>query len=373
MFDSESYAIRNSHKSYISGKTYEDIQSQPSSPHKLTRINDLKNQVENYLDMLESKVTLVKEKALSEFIVAYNGYMRQVKEDLKYLKEKSLEIEKFYKDNKSIQNMEQQLEWFREESVKLYTKIELKNKEIFELKFRLQEVEKENEFLEQQIKELMRKNKKYEVIRHTASVATEQAEQIKEPQQLFCTQPRPKRIMSGQAQPKHIKQLQDIFEKLTNDDQTQIINEIAQYVSFIENTQTKQIHLLRQKMNQAISQSTKAFATRSEYEEFFIDCVEQVRKDIMRRRQNVQLENKLSDFNVFRKEDKLKVLELVLMNDRLLQTLHQKIFPTSQVAQLLEPTTIQTDYQDILQQIDKKRSFSTKDRMIIKKGKLLYK
>ncbi|CAD8198375.1 unnamed protein product [Paramecium octaurelia] len=372
MFDSESFAIRNSHKSFISGKNYEDVQSQASSPHKLTRINDLKNQVENYLDMLESKVTMVKERALSEFVIAYNGYMRQVKEDLKYLKEKSVEMEKYYKDNKRIQNMEQQLEWFREESVKLYTKIEVKNKDIFELKFRLQEVQKENEFLEEQIKQLMRKNKKYEVIRHTTSVVTEQAEQIKE-QQLFCTQPRPKRIMSGQAQPKHLKQLQDIFDRVANDDQNQIINEIAQYVSFIENSQTKQIQLLRQKMNQAICQSTKAFATRSEYEEFFIDCVEQVRKDIMRRRQNAQVDNKFSDFNVFRKEDKFKVLELVLMNEKLLQTLHQKLFPTSHVAQLLEPTTIQTEYQDILHQIDKKRSFSTKDRMIIKKGKLLYK
>ncbi|CAD8107934.1 unnamed protein product [Paramecium sonneborni] len=372
MFDSESFAIRNSHKSYISGKNYEDIQSQPSSPQKLTRINDLKNQVENYLDMLESKVTLVKEKALSEFIIAYNGYMRQVKEDLKYLKEKSIEMEKFYKDNKRIQNMEQQLEWFREESVKLYTKVEVKNKEIFELKFRLQEVQKENEFLEQQIKQLMRKNKRYEVINHTTSVITEQTEQIKE-QQLFCTQPKQKRIMSGQTQPKHIKYLQDMFDKITNDDYSQIINQIAQYVSFIENTQTKQIQQLRQKMNQAISQSTKAFATRSEYEEFFIDCVEQVRKDIIRRRKNIQLDNKLSDFNVFRKEDKQKVIELVLLNERLLQTLHQRMFPTSHVGQLLEPTTMQTEYQDILQQIDKKRSFSTKDRMIIKKGKLLYK
>ena len=57
--------------------------------------------------MLESKVTIVKEKALSEFVCAYNGYMKQVKEDLKYLKEKSVEIEKYYKDNDRIQNMEQ--------------------------------------------------------------------------------------------------------------------------------------------------------------------------------------------------------------------------------------------------------------------------
>ncbi|CAK57584.1 unnamed protein product (macronuclear) [Paramecium tetraurelia] len=239
------------------------LQSQPSSPHKLTRINDLKKQVENYLDMLESKVTMVKEKALSES-------SQHITEDLKYLEEKSVEMERYYKDNKRIQNMEQQLEWFREESVKLYTKIEVKNKDIFELKIRLQEVQKENEFLEVQIKQLMRRNKKYEVIRHATSVATEQ---IKE-QQLFCTQPKPKRIMSGYAQPKHIKQLQDIFERIPNDDQNQIINEVAQPSRYNYYASELVVLLRLQKMNQPICQSTKAFATRSEYEEFFIDCVE---------------------------------------------------------------------------------------------------
>jgi hypothetical protein len=40
------------------------------------------------------------------------------------------------------------LAWFREESIKLYQKLELKSKENYELKFKLEEVEKERFFLE---------------------------------------------------------------------------------------------------------------------------------------------------------------------------------------------------------------------------------
>lgn len=59
--------------------------------------------------------------------------------------------------------MEMQLTWFREESIKLYQKVEGKNKENYELKFRLQELDKEKQFLEGQVKALMKKNRLLEV------------------------------------------------------------------------------------------------------------------------------------------------------------------------------------------------------------------
>lgn len=59
--------------------------------------------------------------------------------------------------------MDKQLNWFREESIKLYQKVESKNKENYELKFRISEMDKEKDFLENQVKALLKKNRLLEV------------------------------------------------------------------------------------------------------------------------------------------------------------------------------------------------------------------
>ena len=41
------------------------------------------------------------------------------------------------KQNDRLINMDKQLNWFREESIKLYQKVETKNKECYELKFKI--------------------------------------------------------------------------------------------------------------------------------------------------------------------------------------------------------------------------------------------
>lgn len=57
-------------------------------------------------------------------------------------------MEKYYKENDRIQGLEKQLSWFREESLKLYAKVEQKNRDVYELKFRIDELNKDKEFLE---------------------------------------------------------------------------------------------------------------------------------------------------------------------------------------------------------------------------------
>ena len=59
--------------------------------------------------------------------------------------------------------MEKQLIWFREESLKLYNKLEEQKKENYELKFKVEETEKEKEFLEEQTKSLLKKNRLLEI------------------------------------------------------------------------------------------------------------------------------------------------------------------------------------------------------------------
>lgn len=76
------FPVRPSHKSRLVTQENEQSQSSPSSPQRNVKLNDLKLQVENYLDLLETKVMTVKEKNLGEFLVAYKSYMDKIKRDL---------------------------------------------------------------------------------------------------------------------------------------------------------------------------------------------------------------------------------------------------------------------------------------------------
>ena len=74
---------------------------------------------------------------------------------------------------------------------------------------------------------------------------------------------------------------------------------------------------------------------RSDLENFFLECVETVRRQVMKRRAPQQRETSavllgsgLHDYTVFRAEDKQHILELLLTHEKLLVYLYQKIFPT---------------------------------------------
>ena len=109
---------------------------------------DLYGQLNGCIDNLEVKINEVKEKHQADFLIAYKNHMSKIKRELQELKQKSEDQERMMQQNDRLINMEKQLNWFREESIKLYSKLELKNKENYELNFKIYELEKEKTFLE---------------------------------------------------------------------------------------------------------------------------------------------------------------------------------------------------------------------------------
>lgn len=79
---------------------------------------------------------------------------------------------------------------------------------------------------------------------------------------------------------------------------------------------------------------------RSDLENFFLECVETVRKQIIKRKPptksthiNFYL-NQIKDYSLFRTEDKIKILELLLSNEKLMMFIYQKIFPQNSSKQI---------------------------------------
>ena len=71
---------------------------------------------------------------------------------------------------------------------------------------------------------------------------------------------------------------------------------------------------------------------KNDLEEFFLQCIEEVRKDIMKRRaithnQTMKHATKQNKLEEFTSTDKRKVIELLLSNESVLCFLYEKLFP----------------------------------------------
>lgn len=90
----------------------------------------------------------------------------------------------------------------------------------------------------------------------------------------------------------------------------------------------------RKQHKDLVTEQTNYYTKRNQLEELFLDCVEEVRRDISRRKAtSIGLHNDLTKTlkkagkEHFTATDKRKVLDLLLSNENVLLFLYEKIFP----------------------------------------------
>ncbi|KAM3134605.1 hypothetical protein pb186bvf_013247 [Paramecium bursaria] len=338
-------------------------------------LQELFSQLIQFTDGLQDKINQIKEKNQVEFIVAYNNHMIKIKRDLQELKQKSEDQERVLQQNEKALENEKKLAWFREESIQLYMKLEQKNKENAELRFKIQELQQDKEFLEQQTKALMRRNR---LLESNEPIVEQKVIQ----DMTFCTNTfqipsniqfiiREKSLRKSTdhkmehsitLSSTHLNIVKDMLnQKLSDQDTNLVVDDILNYIQKIEGGYIQKQRNMQQKISSLLQSQTRSNVIRSELENFFLECVESVRRDIMKRKsinhvkQMQQYVEQLSNFQVFLKEDKQKVLELLLSHEKLLVYLYQKIFP-NHFNLVLQQAKDQTDINTVANQLERKQS-----------------
>lgn len=92
----------------------------------------------------------------AEFLYAYRNHIAKIKKELAEIKHKSEEQEKMFSSNDRIQYLEKEMVIFREEALKLYSKLDTVSQENEHLKNRIKEIEKQQQMVEEHEKEQLK-------------------------------------------------------------------------------------------------------------------------------------------------------------------------------------------------------------------------
>ncbi|CAD8178276.1 unnamed protein product [Paramecium pentaurelia] len=323
---------------------YKERQQQNENSQQVKAAEAFQSLVQ-YMNELTDIVNKIKLKNEAEFVIAYQNHMKKIKAELKELRNKTEEQHSIQTQNKiNVTNNENELVYFREECLKLYQKVEMKSKENYELRYKLTELQKTNDFLEQQIKSLMKKVKLQEIDKEILPIV--QLDQI------FCTttpvnqqkynkrkltEYQPKVELSSSLSKHHQSSIKEMFpvDELNKENfkYNDIVDKFTKYVTIIEQKYQNQNKILNERVQKLLISQNKKSIIRSDLEYCFLECVDAVRREIQKKRplgnfqQYQSYLDTIQDFQQFYKEDKIKILELVVSNEKLLVFIYQKLFP----------------------------------------------
>ena len=113
-----------------------------------------------------------------------------------------------------------------------------------------------------------------------------------------------------------------------------IKEEIIKYVQALETNYTETFKELRSQLDKERLKSKKVVADKvnentekNELEGLFVDCIEEVRKDIMKRRLKNEIYNKKKFQQVDRNSDEAREFEESLLNEKTLLKIYEALFP----------------------------------------------
>eukprot|EP00743_Colponemidia_sp_Colp-15_P003311 GILK01003576.1.p1 GENE.GILK01003576.1~~GILK01003576.1.p1 ORF type:complete len:525 (+),score=74.49 GILK01003576.1:89-1663(+) len=358
-----------------------------------TRINDLYGQLNDLVKVLDDKVKDVLGKHEKDFLSAYRAHMYTVQKEMQSLKQKANEEEAKLRRDQKINSLEQERDWFKTEALRLDALCKNYKKEVDKWKQKALALEEDRQFLEEQIKSAKRQNKllragleRAQTTAFSAIASPEMSsplpltsshspmppgsslgwtDTMKRPSTNSGSRsmpPRPATSMSSlgtlNSSTQRGKRVQTA--PLTrpsqgsqmvpmNDDNMQ---DAGRYVEIISHLKGQ---LEQEKKNVRILKAAKStfVSEKNELEEFFLQCVEEVRKEIMKRRARSSAHrlsapvsrnqrhpaSEMPQLDEFTAADRRRVIELLLSNEDVLIFLYERLFPHRATSSPAHPPT----------------------------------
>ena len=252
-----------------------------------------------------------------------------------------VEKENALTNNEQMQKLEEECEWYRKESLRLDSLLEDEKKKNEDMREETKLLTSERNWMAKQLRSAKKQNMllraEIELQLREGTDANEQmfaqqpatTGQVRESFDLPSPSPRPAShtaVMRSMKGSKSAAQLPS--------DNTKLLQKELRTVKIQRDATKKQAALLRATI---VEESTG----RKELEEFFLDCIEDVKKGIERRRRKAAGVGKLTEvqevllqkpveLHDFMSQDRKKVVESLLSRDEVLSMLFDSIFPAQE-------------------------------------------
>eukprot|EP00920_Eleutheroschizon_duboscqi_P014117 GHVT01032956.1.p1 GENE.GHVT01032956.1~~GHVT01032956.1.p1 ORF type:complete len:409 (-),score=34.84 GHVT01032956.1:195-1421(-) len=357
------------------------------------RIQELYGKLTELVGTLDKQVEVLLQDHEDDFFLAYKSHMHSVQNDFKALKKRADEEESKSRRDKKIQSLENELEWFTSEALRLDNVCKNYKKDVDKYRAQAQALEDDRKFLEEQIKACKRQNK---LLRSAIEDSNSSANPVSPlssvsrnfPGVLSSTEPATgssqstaivlATSISGGASslPTGPRAAANLNRNLTaGDKQAPVTHHNTAHTSVapeIEERYQKTITRLklqlrnRQDANRRLMfDRGQQYMKRTDLEDFFLKCVDDVRKDIVRRRFRTASAKATAPWRAngeappspdassedvdtvnlekFTAADRRRVMEL-LLTESVVQDLYQRLFPdqSNTLAKLHEGTDSST-------------------------------
>lgn len=329
-----------------------------ANPQSMYRVYDEYAKLNEVVDQLGVKVSGVLAKQENEFLGAYRAHMYNVQRDLQALRAEVVEKENALTNNEQMQKLEEECEWYRKESLRLDGLLgESKKNEQF-MKQKMSMLEDDRHWLAKQLKSAKKQNKLLRAeIELQLRDGTDANENMFEREPATALQndntsslpqlPRP-----GQPSGVGPSMLASKSAATLLPTDTLLLQKELKQVKLQRDTEKKHAQQLR-------AEITNTKTGRKELEEFFLDCIEDVKKSIERRRRKATKNGKITsiqetllqkpvELHDFMSQDRKVVVESLLSNDEVLSILFDSLFPAASVAKASSNNQLQVSEGDEL-------------------------
>ncbi|KAF0693580.1 Aste57867_15445 [Aphanomyces stellatus] len=310
------------------------------SPKGMVNVREKYAQLHDVVGSLSDKITAVLVRQEKDFLAAYRAHMYNVQKELHDTKEKILRNETLENKSEKIKLLEEERDWYRKEALRLDAFTSNMKKDLKHMKEKLESIEEDRDWLEKQLKASKKQNKllraELEIrLANLTSMAAAADDERPATSPADDDDPDSAVMLPGLAL--QTVEREEHFRKQIR----QLKRELA--------TSKREVNRLRESNSQHES---------NEMEAFFLDAIECVKKDIVRRRSHSR-ESKTRpipglrvdplpecgpDAKDFTSADRIRVIERLLAHDQVLSILYDNLFPAHSKPGVDAPSSISSNH-----------------------------
>eukprot|EP00397_Hematodinium_sp_SG-2012_P054899 GEMP01066590.1.p1 GENE.GEMP01066590.1~~GEMP01066590.1.p1 ORF type:complete len:314 (+),score=77.27 GEMP01066590.1:181-1122(+) len=268
------------------------------------RITELHEELKKLAENMDKKVHNMLREHEQDFFFAYKAHMYVLQKEFKALKAKADEEDTKTRRDSKIQSLERELDWFMAEALRLDELCKGYKKEVDKWKAKSEAIEEDRRYLEDQIKGSKRQNKVLRAAVERAQYAASVAAQPQKPpspkqgvEPFVLPQIRPSsadeyqqqgRLEDGRLSAPPGIHVATASNKTLQQKQKAISADEQKYLETVRGLKSEVLQ--EQNSMRAIrAEMTDAYSLKSMLEEFFLECIDESRKDLSRRKRPVSV------------------------------------------------------------------------------------